>query len=179
MDKIIKIFNFSKRCDQNIDCLDESDEFHCDYLAFDKLYAKEIPPIKNVQDHLDIHINVSLLDIPYIDNYEMKFSVSFVLKLRWQDFRVVLKNLNENYYLNSLSKEDKNGLWTPEMEMTNVIGENQVLYDERTTSRLIKQSKPMKETKEHATEGMAKNKVHCQLLIYIKFLCSKIFLRSQ
>ena len=98
-------------------------------------------------------MNVSIIDIPYIDNYEMKFSVNFVLRLRWHDFRLVLKNLNENYFLNSLSKFDKEALWTPELGMTNVIGSSKVLFDESTASKIIRQSESLKETKDHAIEG--------------------------
>lgn len=165
---------FSQRCDTKFNCRDSSDEFHCHYVIFQTLYAKEIAPMDKDSNDLKIFMNVSILDIPYIDTYEMKFTVSFILRLRWQDFRLVFLNLNENHDLNLIRKEDKDALWTPEIRVMNLLGQSDIVFDDRTMSKLIRLSLPYNETKDHAAEGKLPFPVFVQVYP-IHILCIKFF----
>lgn len=147
---------FSKRCDTKLNCEDGSDESGCNYVVFNDQYVKEIAPIDRDQNNLNVFFNVSILDIPYIDTYEMKLTVSFVLNLRWQDFRLMFQNLNENSDLNSLSKEDRDALWKPNIVIDNALGKGGIEYNDRTISKVITQSSPNPEVKHYATEGISK-----------------------
>lgn len=145
--------DFSERCDTELNCIDGSDESNCNYVVFPNHYAKEIAPVEKLQSSLNIYMNVTILDIPYINTYEMKLAISFILCLRWQDFRLEYLNLNENHALNSLSKEDQDKLWKPNIVITNMLGQSGIVYDERTLSKLIGQSEPVMETKDLSNEG--------------------------
>ena len=146
-------FFLRNRCDIKHDCSDESDEISCDYLRTDKNYAKELLPIDSGKRPCLVYINASFLAFPSIDTSTLKFTADLYLHLRWYDFRVSFKDLNNITTLNGLSEVDREALWTPRLDFINALGPIQVVMDDLSSGVLIRQSDPIPEDITLETEG--------------------------
>ena len=147
------LFFLRNRCDIKHDCSDESDEISCDYLRTDKNYAKELLPIDSGKRPCLVYINASFLAFPSIDTSTLKFTADLYLHLRWYDFRVSFKDLNNITTLNGLSEVDREALWTPRLDFINALGPIQVVMDDLSSGVLIRQSDPIPEDITLETEG--------------------------
>ena len=89
--KIIEYnFNdYSDKCNTEIDCIDQSDEFYCDYLRFGENYASELVPRDESGNTLIVYMNVSVLAFPFIETIDLKFTADYFLNLKWYDLRWV------------------------------------------------------------------------------------------
>ena len=118
----------SSKCDTEIDCVDQSDEYYCDYLRFGENYAKELIPRDETGNPLIVYMNVSVLAFPFIETINLKFTADFYLNLKWYDLRIEFRDLNLIHSLNSLSSEDKAKIWTPKLGFSNALGPYQVIH---------------------------------------------------
>lgn len=108
----------SFRCDGHIDCVDKTDEISCETLMVDRSYIKEIPapPDSGDSDGLtSILADVEVLSVLEINEVEGIFDVQFMLSLTWVDNRVVMNNLKEEEYLNTLAIKEKEKIWMPQV----------------------------------------------------------------
>ncbi len=80
-------------------------------------------------------MNVSILALPYIDTQQLKLTADFYLNLRWYDVRVGLRDLNTINLLNTLSQEDMDNIWKPQLVFTNALGPYQTVYDEQVSHK--------------------------------------------
>ena len=85
--KINLIYIFSDKCNTEIDCIDQSDEFYCDYLRFGENYASELAPRDESGNVLIVYMNVSVLAFPFIETIDLKFTADYFLNLKWYDLR--------------------------------------------------------------------------------------------
>ena len=81
------IFFSSSRCDSKMDCPDFSDEAACNFLDICPMYMKELVPKPQSGDPLDVGFSIFINSIPYIDTYNLKFTVNFYIKMEWADDR--------------------------------------------------------------------------------------------
>ena len=136
---------FSDKCNTEIDCVDKSDEYYCEYLRFGENYAKELVPRDETGSPLIVYMNVSVLAFPFIETVNLKFTADYFLNLKWfvfidffhcillpsitifrYDLRINFQDLNNVTALNSLSNLDKDRIWTPKLGFTNALGPSQV-----------------------------------------------------
>ena len=144
----------SDRCNTEIDCQDKSDEYGCDYLKMSDSYAKELIPRDEAREALAVYINVTILAFPNIDAVNLKFTSDFFLNLRWYDFRIDFRDLNNVSSLNTLNPADQDAIWTPRLTFVNALGPFQTLVDELTTGYLVREDiDPIEEDPDQATEG--------------------------
>ncbi len=137
-----------------VQCADKSDELNCSYLSVGHDYSKQLMPSKpHSEDPVVVFINVSIVALPYIDTAQLKFTADYYLNLRWYDLRVDLKDLNRISLLNVLSEDDVSKIWKPQLTFTNALGPFQTEYDGQTTATVIRESEPLQEDLELATEG--------------------------
>lgn len=139
------ISHFSDKCNTEIDCVDKSDEYYCEYLRFGENYAKELVPRDETGSPLIVYMNVSVLAFPFIETVNLKFTADYFLNLKWfvfidffhcillpsitifrYDLRINFQDLNNVTALNSLSTLDIDKLWTPKLAFTNALGPTQV-----------------------------------------------------
>ena len=74
----------TKRCDEVLDCKDESDEDNCEVVDIDlSKYHKEYPPMQSDDQGTTVNASVHVISIYKIDELEMTFRVIFHLKLKW------------------------------------------------------------------------------------------------
>ena len=142
------------RCNIELNCEDETDEYNCAGIRTGNGYAKGKIPVSLTNEPSIIFINVSLLALPIISTKDVKFSADFNLNLRWYDLRLNLWDLDHDFYKNSLSKEELDAIWKPELDFVNSLSQLQSIQPSKGT--LIKESYPLTEDISFATEGNKK-----------------------
>ena len=103
----------NERCDQIIQCQDESDEDDCSLLVFKKSYNKLVPPISfNPTDNSVIPINIqvssSLRNVLEISEFTHTIDLKLSISLEWYDNRILFHNLKREEALNVLSFSEEN-----------------------------------------------------------------------
>ena len=101
----------NERCDQIIQCQDESDEDNCALLVFKQSYNKLVPPISfNQADNsiipVSIRVSTSLRNVLEISEFFHTIDLKLAISLEWYDNRVLYHNLNSEEALNVLSKSE-------------------------------------------------------------------------
>ena len=110
-----------ERCDQVLDCQDESDEVDCKTVVLKKSYRKTAPPVKTVRNNnvrkvtpASVKVSLTLLDISAIREAENEIDIKFSTELEWNETRATYYNLKMNRSLNTLETSDIS-LWIPKL----------------------------------------------------------------
>ena len=143
--------SLEERCNIELNCEDQTDEYDCAGIKFGNEYASEKMPVSVTAEPTIIYINVSLLAFPSISTKEVKFTSDFYLNLRWHDLRINMWDVKHDYSKNSLSKEDLDALWKPKLAFVNTF--SQLYSIEQLQGLLIRESDPFSEDISLATEG--------------------------
>ena len=123
-----------QRCDQVVQCRDESDEVNCRRLILKSSYEKTIPPITTISATnftvVPVPVNISLLLMKVVEIEEVDHSIhlQFQIILEWKETRATYLNLKSDTSLNTLTDEDINHLWLPLVIYDNT--------DQKETTRL-------------------------------------------
>ena len=103
-----------KRCDNEVDCEDGSDEKACARVHIPEEYDKDDPPsVPLLGDHVIIaYIFLAVEEINHIDTKNMIIQVTSSLTIWWLEPRLHFKNLdpNDKNYIHSIVS---NKMWTP------------------------------------------------------------------
>ena len=141
-----------ERCNIELNCEDKTDEDNCVGLKTGSKYAKGKIPVSVTAEPTIIYFNVSLLAFPSISTKDTKFSIDFYLNIRWHDLRLDMWDLDHDFAKNSLSKEEIDTLWMPELGFVNsLLSESYIIQPLKGT--LIKENGPLMEDISLATEG--------------------------
>ena len=81
-----------KRCNQKVDCIDDSDERNCRVLVLNDGYNKRLPP-KNIGDSVDVNVTIDVLRLVDIDENDYSIKIQFEIKLIWKENRATYQNL--------------------------------------------------------------------------------------
>ena len=105
------VLSMNERCDQIIQCQDESDEDDCSLLVFKDSYNKLVPPISfNQADSsiipVSIRVSTSLRNVLEISEFTHTIDLKLGITLEWYDNRVLYHNLKSEEALNVLSKSE-------------------------------------------------------------------------
>ena len=119
--------NMEKRCNQKVDCSDDSDERNCRVLVLNDGYNKRLPP-KNIGDSVDVNVTIDVLRLVDIDENDYSIKIQFEIKLIWKEKRATYQNLKIKDSLNALEENYFEQMWLPK-----VIYEN---TDQKETTRL-------------------------------------------
>ena len=122
--------SIEKRCDQLLDCRDESDEENCNILELKKGYHKKIPP-GSPEDPLNVTVSVDLLRLVDINEEDYSIDIQFEISLMWKDERVRFHNLKQRETLNALTEEDVEKLWLPKVIFENTEQKESTRLGER------------------------------------------------
>ena len=114
-----------ERCDQVLDCTDESDEVGCKTVLLKTSYRKTAPPVtlqrkegvRSVKP-ATVKVSVTLLDIVGIREAENKIYLKFSTELEWNETRALYHNLKRNVSQNTLETSDID-LWIPKLVYRN------------------------------------------------------------
>ena len=139
------------RCNIELECRDETDEYNCNLILVGDHYARENLPISENVKTCIIYINVSVSAFPKISTKESKFSADFYLNLRWYDLHINLRDLNHDYHLNMLSKKDEEVVWMPKITFTNSL--SALAPVDSLTGFFLREKDPLEEDISLANEG--------------------------
>ena len=97
-----------ERCDQIMDCVDESDEDNCRLIAFKDNYNKKVPPFtinkkNNSLEPAIIRISTQLKNVLAISEFSHTIDLKIGITLRWYENRVLYHNLKHQEALNVLT----------------------------------------------------------------------------
>ena len=103
-----------ERCDQIIDCKDESDEDNCKLIVFKKSYKKKVPPITiDTEDKsitpVMVNVSTSLMNVLDISEFSHTIELKLGITIKWYENRVLYYNLKLKEALNIMS--DFEVLW--------------------------------------------------------------------
>ncbi len=141
-------------------CRDGSDEVDCSIVSLPEGYrSSRHPPYSSinvtddgvpvssmsssatdtsaVDDKLSILVDVTLLDFSEINVTKMKMKVDFILSLTWVDRRLKYSNLKDSFSMNTLTVNDMESLWRPEISFTNTEGNKVTLLDMNTEGYVL------------------------------------------
>ena len=109
------------RCDQVLNCPDESDEIKCKTIVLKRSYRKTAPPVLVTEDDkvqkASIRVTITLLDIAAFRETDNEIDIKFATELRWTDPRVTYHNLKAHG--NTLEVNDISALWIPKLVFRN------------------------------------------------------------
>ena len=96
----MECLGMEERCDQVLDCTDESDEVGCKTVVLNTSYMKTAPPVTlqreewvcTVKPAL-VKVSVTLMDIVGIREVENKIDIKFSTELEWNETRALYNNL--------------------------------------------------------------------------------------
>ena len=105
-------FRIEERCDQIINCKDNSDEENCYLLVFKevKSYNKKVPPFTITKDNslmpANIKVSMQLKNVLAISEFTHTIDLKFGITLKWYENRVLYHNLKTSEALNVLSDDE-------------------------------------------------------------------------
>ena len=97
-----------ERCDQIMDCNDESDEDNCRLIVFKDNYNSKVPPftINKVDKSVvpvKVQVSTSLMNILAISEFDHTIHFKLGITLKWYENRVLYHNLKTREALNTLT----------------------------------------------------------------------------
>ena len=98
-----------QRCDQIMDCVDESDEDNCRLIAFKDNYNKKVPPFTidaGTKVLVPVNVSTSLMNVLAISEFSHTIDLKLGITLEWYDYRVRYHNLKWEDALNVLSETE-------------------------------------------------------------------------
>ena len=116
--------SMDKRCDQNLDCKDLSDEMECRMLHLPPSYKKTIPP-----KGASVNVSVKVMKMVSIEEITHSTNIQIQINLEWHDERIVFHNLKNKSSENKIDDSDIRQLWLPR-----VIYEN---TDQKESTRQV------------------------------------------
>ena len=92
---------------------------------------QEYPSVIKDNITTKVSVNISVIHIDKLDETEMLFSVKILIQLMWYDSRLTFYNIkNYNGSGNNVGKEEREGLWIPQLIFSNSLPEIYIKNDE-------------------------------------------------
>ena len=94
-----------ERCDQIMDCIDESDEDNCKMIEFKENYNKKVPPFTIEKENhslipAKIMVSTQLKNVLAISEFSHTIDLKIGITLKWYENRVRYHNLKTEEALN-------------------------------------------------------------------------------
>ena len=100
-----------ERCNQIIDCGDESDENNCKLIVFKDNYKRKVPPFTISKDDqslipAEVRVSTQLKNVLAISEFTHTIVLKIGITLKWFENRVLYHNLKNSEALNVLTDEE-------------------------------------------------------------------------
>ncbi|XP_042233816.1 uncharacterized protein LOC121874003 [Homarus americanus] len=102
-----------KRCDQEVDCPDNTDELNCDVITFPEGYSAELAPPAVNSPLMSLRISLDITSIREFDILGFNLAIDIIQSIKWRDARLILRNLRQGDFPNEAKSFDK--LWLPDI----------------------------------------------------------------
>ncbi|XP_042233824.1 uncharacterized protein LOC121874013 isoform X1 [Homarus americanus] len=102
-----------KRCDQEVDCPDNTDELNCDVIKIPEGYSAQLAPPAVDSPQLSLHISLDITSIRDFNILGFMVAVDIIQSIKWKDARLILRNLRQGDFPNEAKSFDK--LWLPDI----------------------------------------------------------------
>ena len=110
-----------KRCNQVINCVDESDEVDCKTIILKTSYRKTAPPVLVTEDgkvaKALVKVTLTLLDIAALRETDNEIDIKITTELQWTEPRATYHNLKAHG--NILEVSEISGMWIPKLIFRN------------------------------------------------------------
>ena len=98
-----------ERCDQIMDCRDESDEDNCKLIVFKESYKKRVPPFTISEEDQSllpakVRVSTQLKNVLAISEFTHTIDLKLSITLQWYENRVLYHNLKKKVALNTLTE---------------------------------------------------------------------------
>ena len=109
---MICVISMAQRCNQIMNCRDESDEHRCSLLVLKESYNKKVPPftINNKDSSIipvSVAISTSLMNVLEISEFTHTIDLKMGITLEWyENSRVTYHNLKTKEALNVISDNE-------------------------------------------------------------------------
>ena len=114
--------SMAERCDQVLNCPDESDEVNCNVVVLKDSYRKTAPPVSITSENRSqtivpafVKVTLTLLDISAIRETKNELDIKFTAEFEWTEPRALYHNLKMETDQNTLEKNDIDRLWIPNL----------------------------------------------------------------
>ena len=129
--------SMDQRCNQLPDCRDKSDERNCDILLLEEGYNKNVPPINSTAP-VNVSISIDLMKLVDIAEEDYSIEIQFEIMLKWKENRATYHNLKKIDALNTLTQDDIERLWLPEVIYENTNQKESTRLGTWKTSIVVK-----------------------------------------
>jgi hypothetical protein len=130
-----------ERCNQLMDCKDESDEKDCRVLVLKNNYNKRVPPVTrgggSSFNPAFVSISIALMKIVSMEEVQHSIDFQFEITLDWRENRAIFHNLKRESVLNALSEEDIWSLWLPYVIYKNTNMKEAVQLEEGLKTTIV------------------------------------------
>ena len=108
------------RCDQVLNCEDNSDEVDCSIVVLEESYRKTAPPVyfnkyTDVLNPARVKVSYTLLDVSAIREAKNEIDVKFTAEFEWRETRATYYNLKKKLSQNTLEPKESSKLWIPNL----------------------------------------------------------------
>lgn len=152
------------RCDLKYDCLDRSDEAHCEVVNKPQDYKMDLPPrfsISGSSHHvsgnrhvLPVTVEMTIVTVA-IHTMDMTMKLSYEMKMTVYDNRLSYRNLKSNLTLNQVTFSTMRSLWSPTVDFFNTETQERTKVDSKTSLYLTQQQLPKHRDTSAPGEGEA------------------------
>ena len=132
--------NILKRCNEETDCKDASDEEQCNVVIVPSNYDKSSHPknIDGVSQPNAIFTQVKIIHVDSLDTVNMEVELTVEFSFRWKDFKLTYLNLMDHNQtitgrrnLKNIPNEERANIWTPLPEL---IHDNAIVGETKTVN---------------------------------------------
>ena len=139
------------RCNDKLDCSDESDEDNCEPIYINKRsYRKIFPPTFDLYK-TEISIIMDIRSITKIDEMAMTFEAEVHIHLSWRDRRIEFQDLKiDGTFLNKTWQDQ---IWLPPLYFSNAAGNIPISSGDTVGVKVLKQGIPNLKNAMELNEG--------------------------
>ena len=105
------------RCNQVVDCADDSDEEYCEMIQVPQSYRKAAPPYQN--KHFKISVGIYVFKVLQLSEVDSVMDVQFQMELNWTDPRLLFLNLKDDSTINRVTHSKAARIWHPHLILLN------------------------------------------------------------
>ncbi|KAK7083756.1 hypothetical protein SK128_025166 [Halocaridina rubra] len=162
-----------KRCDEQVDCLDNSDELSCEIIHVPLGYSVDLPPPSLDASSLNLMIDLDITSVRKFDLVGFMVHIDVIQRLTWRDARITYSNLKAGYFNNRAMATGE--VWRPHVRIqdgtfspTNVITRSEIFQVNREAPPL--EDDDTRTGEDRLYDG-AEHRIRIEEIYTVEFMC--------